>query len=155
MKIIERILRFFLILAMTVIFVVVTAEVFSRFIFHISIPWGAEVSQTLLVWLTFIGSAAVFLRNEHINVDFLAERLQRRARIALGRLNLLIIMAFLACGVWSGIRVVTRTWRGTTAALQIPAGVLYLALPISFALMFLFALWMLFAGKEKVENPPS
>ena len=34
----------------------------------------------------------------------------------------------------------------------ISAGVLYLALPAGFGLMTLFALWMLFTGKEKLDG---
>ena len=153
MRVVERILRFFLVPAVTLILVVVVVEVTSRFIFHYPVPWGAEVSQTLLVWITFVGSAAAFLRNDHISIDFLAERLPHNARVVLRRFNLLVILTFLLCGTLSGIRVVSRTWRGTTAALRIPAGVIYLALPVSFAMMAVFALWMLFAGKDRIEGP--
>ena len=155
MRVIERILRFFLIVAVVLMFAEVVVEVSSRFIFHYPIPWGAEVSQTLLVWVTFIGAAVAFLRNDHISVEILTERLPRRARVALHRFNLLVILAFLVCGVWSGVQVVKRTWRGTTAALQIPAGIMYLALPVGFALTIIFALWMLFTGKNRIEEPSS
>ncbi|GHS94128.1 C4-dicarboxylate ABC transporter permease [Synergistales bacterium] len=159
MKFIERVLRFFLIIAVVLMFVEVVVEVSSRFIFHYPLPWGAEVSQTLLVWLTFIGSAAAFLRNDHVGIEFLVERLPDSIRKLSRRFNLLVIGAFLVCGTWSGIAVVRRTWRSATAALQIPAGILYMALPVGFALMIVFALWMLFTGKprsrfEETEETP-
>ena len=154
MKAIERILRPFLIAVVVLIFLEVAAEVASRFIFHYSIPWGTEVSQTLLVWMTFTGSAVAFMRNEHIGIDFLWERLPSLARTMLTRVNFLIIVVFLACGIWSGVQVVKRTWNGSTAALQIPAGILYLALPVGFALMIPFALRMIFNGKNTIEEEP-
>ena len=147
----DRALRVFLIGLLVVIFVEVVVEVASRFIFHYPLPWGAEVSQTLLVWMTFIGSAAAFLRGEHIGIDMLVERLPQVLRGFLQRLNLLIILAFLGCGIWSGFKVVTRVWDDTTASLQISAGILYLALPVGFGLMFLFGLWMLVTGNKKLR----
>jgi len=154
MKAIERLLRPFLIAVVVLMFIEVVVEVASRFIFHYSIPWGAEVSQTLLVWMTFIGSAVALMRNDHISIDFLLERLPFRARTAMLRVNFVIILVFLACGFWSGVQVVKRTWNGSTAALQIPAGILYLALPVGFALMIPFALRVIFTGKNKIEEEP-
>ena len=152
MKLLDRILRVFLVVALILMFCEVIVEVSSRFIFHNPLPWGAEVSQTLLVWLTFVGSAAAFLRGEHIGVDMFADRLPRVARTALTRLNLLIVLAFLGCGIMSGYKVVTRVWDDVTASLQISAGVLYLALPVGFGLTFVFGLWMLFTGKDKLAE---
>ena len=152
MRIFDRLLRPFLVLSVLLIFLEVVVEVASRFIFHNPLPWGAEVSQTLLVWMTFVGAAAAFLRGEHIGIEMLAERLPRAARTVLHRVNVLILLAFLACGIRSGSKVVARVWDDVTASLQISAGVLYLALPVGFGLMTLFALWMLFMGKEKLDG---
>ena len=152
MKLLDRILRVFLIAALVLMFCEVIVEESSRFIFHNPLPWGAEVSQTLLVWVTFVGAAAAFLRGEHIGIDMFVECLPRGARAVLSRINVLIILAFLACGVWSGYKVVTRVWDDVTASLQISAGILYLALPVGFALAFAFGLWMLFTGHEKLSD---
>ncbi len=152
MKRFDRLLRPFLILVVLLIFLEVVVEVASRFIFHNPLPWGAEASQTLLVWMTFVGAAAAFLRGEHIGIEMLVERLPRTARAVLHRVNVLILLAFLACGIRSGIRVVARVWDDVTASLQISAGVLYLALPVGFGLMTVFALWMLFTGNEKLNG---
>ena len=150
MRFFERVLRLLLILVVILIFIEVTVEVASRFIFHIPIPWGAEVSQTLLVWMTFIGSAAAFLRGGHISVELFLERMSRRWRPLMNRLNVLIILTFLACGIASGFKVVSRVWNDVTASLGISAGVLYLSLPVGFALMAVFGLWMLFTGRDRL-----
>ncbi|MDO4786994.1 MAG: TRAP transporter small permease [Fretibacterium sp.] len=152
MRIFDRLLRPFLILVVLLIFLEVVLEVASRFIFHNPLPWGAEASQTLLVWMTFVGAAAAFLRGEHIGIEMLVERLPRTARKVLIRLNVLIILAFLGYGIRSGCRVVARVWDDVTASLQISAGILYLALPVGFGLMALFGLWMLLTGRERLET---
>ena len=129
-----RPLELFVILAVTVVFIVVMMEVVSRYIFHQSIAWGGEVCQTLLVWITFIGSAAALLTNKL--VLFIRE---------------LAILIFVCVGTAGGVKLVERTWNMTTTTLQIPAGVLYLAFPVGCALMIpvvLHNIYKLFAGKE-------
>ncbi len=149
MKFFDRAIHIFLIGAIILVMLEVMTEVVSRYIFHSPLPWGAEFSQTLLVWITFVGSAAAFLRGEHIGVEMLFESLPRLVRKVVFKLNVIIIMTFLGFGVWSGYKVVTRVWEDITASLQISAGIMYLALPVGFCLMLIFGVWMLFTGNEK------
>jgi TRAP-type C4-dicarboxylate transport system permease small subunit len=137
---------------MVLIFIEVLLDVLSRFIFHFAIPWGAEVSQTLLVWMTFIGVATAYLKNEHVSVEIFADCLPKRAQAFMRRLNIIIIVVFLVCGTWSGALVVKKTWRSFTASLQIPSGVMYLALPIGFALTAVYAIWILFSNGKNQEG---
>ena len=74
-----RPLELFVILAVTVVFIVVMMEVVSRYIFHQSIAWGGEVCQTLLVWITFIGSAAALLTNDHMEINIVLDRIHSPA----------------------------------------------------------------------------
>lgn len=133
-----RAVEAFLSIALIVVFAEVVTEVSARYIFHTPIPWGAEVSQTLLVWITFLGAAEAARRNEHMGVTFIRDAIPSKImhRIMVVSATLVMI-AFLAIGTWSGWQVVTRTWSMRTTSLQIPAGILYLALPIGFVIMIL------------------
>jgi len=125
-------------IALLVVFAEVVTEVSSRYVFHTPLPWGAEVSQTLLVWITFLGAAEAARRKEHMAVTFILDAVKpEKLRGFLKRAGTLIMLAFLAIGVWSGWQVVTRTWTMRTTTLQIPAGILYLALPVGFIVMIL------------------
>ena len=74
-----RPLELFVIIAVTVVFIVVMMEVVSRYIMHQSIAWGGEVCQTLLVWITFIGSAAALLTNDHMEINIVLDRIHSPA----------------------------------------------------------------------------
>jgi TRAP-type transport system small permease protein len=119
----------------------VLVEVVFRYVLQKPLAWGAEVSQTLLVWVTFIGAAPALYRGEHMVITLVVNKIPspalRRAFIALGRL---VVLAFLVLGVWAGWLVVERTWGMRTTTLQIPAGVLYLAFPVGCLLMIIVAL---------------
>ncbi len=131
-----RPLDFFLVLAVLAVFTEVLVEVSFRYLLHRPLPWGGELSQTLLVWITFIGAAVAYLKGEHMGVNLVMDGIKsprlRRLGYTAGRLAILI---FLVIGARGGYQVVTRTWSMRTTALQIPAGILYLAFPIACVLM--------------------
>ena len=137
----------FLVVAVLAIFTEVLVEVSFRYLLHLPLPWGAEVSQTLLVWVTFIGAAVAFLKEEHMSVNLIMNRITspslRRFCMQAGRLA---ILGFLLVGTWGGWQVVTRTWSMRTTALQAPAGILYLAFPVACLFMVPIALRDLVRG---------
>ena len=55
-KIVSKILQLIVVIMLSVMSVVVFAQVIFRII-HMSIPWSEELSKYLLIWSTFLGSA--------------------------------------------------------------------------------------------------
>lgn len=55
------------------IVLVLLGQVFSRYVFSLSLSWPEEVSRYLFVWLVFIGSAAAIGAGESLVVDSLSE----------------------------------------------------------------------------------
>ena len=126
--------------AVVVVTLEVLVEVVCRYVLQMPLAWGAEVSQTLLVWITFIGAALALYRGEHMVISLLVNKAPspalRRTVLAIGHLA---VLAFLVLGFWAGCQVVERTWSMRTTTLQIPAGILYLAFPFGCLLMILVA----------------
>lgn len=123
-------------LAVAAVFAEVLLEVLFRYLLNTPLSWGGEMSQTILVWITFVGAAATLYRGEHMNVDLFVQRISSpRARRALRLIGLVFVGAFLFVGVRAGWQVVLRTWPMRTTAMQIPAGILYLAFPAGCLLM--------------------
>lgn len=139
-----RMLRPFDVLLATAVVVIcleVLVEVFFRYVLHMPLSWGAEVSQTLLVWVTFIGAALALFRGEHMVIQLAVNKVSSPAlrRVIQGVAHL-SVFGFLVLGTWSGWQVVERTWSMQTTSLQIPAGILYLAFPTGCFLMVFIAL---------------
>ena len=57
--------------------VVVNLQIFARYLFHAPFIWPEEVSRLLLVWMTFIGGAALTRRGADLAVDTFIEMLPR------------------------------------------------------------------------------
>lgn len=130
-----------LITAVIVICLEVLVEVFFRYVLHLPLAWGAEVSQTLLVWLTFVGAALALYRGEHMVIKLAVSKVSSPAvRRLIQGVAYLAVLGFLVLGTWAGWQVVERTWSMQTTTLQIPAGVLYLAFPTGCFLMIFVTL---------------
>lgn len=130
-----RPLEFLLAADVIVVFVIVILEVLSRYIFHVSIEWVAEVSQTLLVWLTFIGATVALLNGDHMVINILLNKSSHGVRKMFELIGDLAILSFVLPGLIGGYQLVQRTWDMTTTTLQIPAGIMYLAFPLGCILM--------------------
>jgi TRAP-type C4-dicarboxylate transport system permease small subunit len=131
-----RPLEVLLAISIIAVFIEVLAEVAARYLLHLPVPWGAEVSQTLLVWITFLGAALALFCGEHMAINLLLDRISSaKVRKGLEVAGELAILAFLMVGIFGGSQVVLRTWSMQTTALQIPAGILYLAFPLGCFLM--------------------
>jgi TRAP-type C4-dicarboxylate transport system permease small subunit len=119
----------------------VFANVALRYLTDQSILWAEEASRYAMIWLTFIGSGLVLRHGGHIGIDMLQERLPRHAPAIRGVVFLLMLVFFVLM-VWIGARYAMLTWAQTTPVLGIPMGVVYLAMPIGFALMTVHLLLM-------------
>jgi TRAP-type C4-dicarboxylate transport system permease small subunit len=60
--------------ALAFITLLVNTDVFSRLLFHKSITWTTEISEALLLYMTFLGAEKVLRENKHVKVDLLTNR---------------------------------------------------------------------------------
>lgn len=125
-------LDLFLLVSVLVMFAVVILEVLCRYVLHVSLPWVGEVSQTLLVWVAFLGAASSYAKEEHMAINIVINKIKSEIICKVVRLVANAgILFFLLIGMLGGWQLVQKTWGMTTTTLQIPAGILYLAFPLS------------------------
>lgn len=123
--------------------VIVSANVFCRFLLGFSIYWGDEVAQILLVWLTFLGAAVAVRDDSHYYLHYLSRRLYGAS---LRRLTLLRdVLAIVTIGVllyYSAI-VTYRIQSWIMPATEISRAFVYGACPVGCAFMMYYALGQL------------
>lgn len=79
--------------------IVVNLQIFARYVFNAPFIWPEEVSRLLLVWMTFIGSAALVRRGSEIAVDTFVLMLPshaRRTALACRDVVLVLLFGFIA-----------------------------------------------------------
>ena len=95
--------------AMAAMLVVCCAYVLARYIFTYSIIWGQEFCTICLVYVTFVGSAAAYKRNQHYGMDFIVSHLPENVHFVIK-----MIINFILIGLFAVLTVFS--WQYTAAA---------------------------------------
>lgn len=139
----EKILGWFLVAIMGVSVVNVLWQVFTRFVLSSPSSYTEELARYLLIWIGLIGAAYASGRRLHLAIDLLPNHLADPSQRWLA-ITIELCSAAFAVGVLlvGGFRLVqfTLSLGQTSAALGVKIGYVYLALPISGALIAWFAI---------------
>jgi TRAP-type transport system small permease protein len=121
-----------------VIFFITTLTVFTRYVLNIVPSWSEEIPRYLLVWITYLGAGLAIKFKEHISLDVFFNLMPLRAR-QMGHLILNGLVAVVAViMVIYGIGLVNHFGDDLMESIPVTNFWLYLAMPISGALMILY-----------------
>jgi TRAP-type C4-dicarboxylate transport system permease small subunit len=126
---------FFLMIATTVI---VLLGIFYRYVLNDSLTWYDEVSEFMLVWLTYYGAAYAALKRQHIGFGTFVRMLPPRARLRVLMAVEVLVLGFWVLMVWIGFVVFQFLEYETMVSLDyINMRVPYSAMPFGAALYVL------------------
>ncbi len=129
----------FSVAAMSVMLVVIFAQVVSRYLFNWTPEWSEELARYLFVWVVFLGSALIMGESGHLAVQFVPNHFKGTAvgkglEIAINLSGYVFILILLVQGV-KMTRVMTFQ---ISPGLEIPMSWVYSVIPISSVLMLLY-----------------
>jgi TRAP-type C4-dicarboxylate transport system permease small subunit len=140
--------------ALVSISAVIPWAVFTRYVLNSAASWPEPLAVLLTIVLTFIGAAAGYRFNQHMNVSFFADKLPdpfRRLLDLLVQLLMALIAMFMI--VW-GSRLVEVTWHNTIADFPfLSVGVTYLPIPVGGVCLLLFIIERIFLGLPAEATP--
>lgn len=128
-------------------------QVFARYVLSQPDPYSEEVIRLLLMWLGLLSGAYCVYTRAHVGFSLLRDRLAPEKQARLDQVIRIIISVFAAIAmVFGGIRLVllTLALEQRTPVLEIPVGAVYGVIPLSGALIVLFAL---FSGPDHSPAP--
>jgi TRAP-type C4-dicarboxylate transport system permease small subunit len=133
--------------ALVAISAVIPYAVFTRYVLNSAASWPEPLAVLLTILLTFIGAAAGYRLNLHMNLSYFANQLPDRWRRILEVLvQLLMALIAIFMVVW-GERLVAVTWTNTIADFPfLSVGVTYLPIPIGGFCLLLFIIERLVLG---------
>jgi TRAP-type C4-dicarboxylate transport system permease small subunit len=134
--------------ALVLISAVIPWAVFTRYVLNSAASWPEPLAVLLTIVLTFMGAAAAYRFNLHMNISYFADHLPQRPR-ALLDLVVQLLMALIAIFmvVW-GERLVEVTWYNTIADFPfLSVGITYLPIPIGGACLLLFIIERICLGR--------
>lgn len=82
------------------------AQVGFRYLLGAPLIWSEELAKLLLVWMVFLGAAAVAFDGKHLDVDVVFKALPPAARTAVRWLNLAVAVVFLAAMGWFALDII-------------------------------------------------
>lgn len=119
----------------------------------LSVDWFDEVVTALFAWMVFVGAAALWRERLHFAIDLVPDLLRgSRGAVALNAAIALMGLAFAAALTWYGAVFVLRT-TATTPMLALPQAWIYACIPLSGAVMTLYALRDLRAAARRPLPP--
>lgn len=141
-RVIDRVLEWALIGLMSLMVVNVLWQVITRFILRDPSSFTEEIARYALVWVGLLGGAYAVGQKVHLAIDLLPSLVEGRKKAVLDLFIEVCIGVFAAAvlvGGGTGLVWLTLDLGQTSAALQIPLGLVYLVLPLSGLLMMFYA----------------
>lgn len=118
----------------------ITVQIILRFFFSFPTPWAEEAARYLMIWITFIGSAGMLIKGEHLMVDVFFAHFSPKLKRVLRIVYDIVIFIFAVFMLYYSYTLLSNPMiqRGVTPILQMPLRLYYLCLPISMGLIALY-----------------
>lgn len=139
LKGVRSVLYGFSVVAMSVMLVIIFAQVVTRYLFNYTPEWSEELARFLFVWVVFLGSALIMGESGHLAVQFLPDKFKGTA------FGTVLDVVINVCGyIFIGL-LLTQGWKMTSImtfqrapGLDIPMSWVYVIIPVSCVLMLLY-----------------
>jgi TRAP-type C4-dicarboxylate transport system permease small subunit len=122
---------------LTLLVIVISSNVFLRYVMDTGIVWAEEVSRLIFIWVVFLGAYLAFKRNSHAVVNVLANKLPVHIRRYYHLLVGLIEAGFMLFLLFYGIGQVmdTAKFGQITPGLGVPMSWYYVVIPVTALIM--------------------
>jgi TRAP-type C4-dicarboxylate transport system permease small subunit len=136
-EIMDRCINWFLALLMAGMVVIISAQVWYRFILNDPLSWSEEAGRYLFVWISFMGAAAGVRYQVHLGIDLMDKLLPPGAyRVVVVLVNL-IIQIFLLMIIYWGFKILGIIQFQESPSMHISMRYPYMAVPVGGIFMFI------------------
>ncbi|BDF66780.1 TRAP transporter small permease [Pseudoflavonifractor phocaeensis] len=150
---VDKVIEWLCIIILAVMTVLVTYQVVTRYFFSKPSAISETLAQYLFVWMIMYGSAYVFGLREHLDITTIKDKLHGVPLLVVELLINVVLILFAAVVLMYGGQAVTAQQMGTMdAALQIPMGVIYSAIPISGVFILFYAIYNIFLAFHNYKS---
>lgn len=144
--IMDRCINWFLALLMAGMVVIISAQVWCRFILNDPLSWSEEAGRYLFVWISFMGAAAGVRYQVHLGIDLMDKLLSPRAYRYVVVLVNLIIQIFLIMIIYWGFKILGIIQFQESPSMNISMKYPYLAVPVGGIFMLINSLRIMVAA---------
>lgn len=139
-EVMDRCINWFLAVLMAGMVVIVSAQVWYRFVLNDPLSWSEEASRYLFVWISFMGAAAGVRYQVHLGIDLMEKILPAGSyRFAVIIVNL-IIQVFLLMIIYWGFKILGIIQFQESPSMHISMRYPYMAVPVGSIFMLINSL---------------
>lgn len=144
-RILDNVEEMLSIVVFSIMCLVVLWSVICRFILYIPFSIGEELARYLMIYGIFIGVSIGVRRSAHLGVEAFASMMPEATHYVIDILSQLLSLILYAAFFYFSTLLTQNIYQNgqTSAAMQIPMWLAYLALPVGFGLSTLRCLQML------------
>lgn len=151
LRVIDRMVSWVVIAAMAVLLVVVSLQVFFRYVLNESLVWGWDVPRLCFI-VAMLMSIPLGLRyNAHVGIDLVFERFPAAMQKGVLRLNAALMFALFAIAAYFGVALLMQTADQMMPGIQLSVGWFYVALIVSQVHCCLHVVRILVLGRTTSE----
>ena len=144
-KLFDTVLSILCIALLAILVILVTWQVITRFVLDNPSAITEELAKYCFVWLILFGAAFVFGENGHMRIEFIQDRLPPKLRMSVQifiELSIIFFSGFVL--IKGGLATTSLAWTQMSAALKVPVGYLYTAMPLSGTFIVFYSLYNIY-----------
>ena len=115
--------------------VLVSVQVFARYVLNDTPAWSEELCRYFFVWMSFLGACVAMRRTAHLGVDSLVTRLPARARDVVRHAVGAVVVLFAGILVWQGLALVPEMASQRSPSMGISLQYVFAVIPIAGAII--------------------
>jgi len=114
------------------IVLLISGNVFMRYVMNASLSWGEELTLWLFVWFVWIGVSYAFHTGDHVRITVLRDVLNDRARLIADAVIALLVLGFLLVLTYECVKLIRMPFvkSQSSVVLGLPIPILYSSAPV-------------------------
>lgn len=120
--------------------ILIFREVIWRYILNKPSVFSVEISEYIMIFITFMCAGWVLHKNAHVSMTVLTDRFPERVKIRLDIVTSLITMAVCGVIIWKGAISAVIAFAGnyrSASLIEFPLWISYSFIPLGMAILFL------------------
>lgn len=152
-KTVDKILNVCILVLFIAMFGVTTLNVIMRYIFNSPLSFAVEFGRYTFAGMVYLGSIYVMRDDGHIGLGIVVDALPEPLHTIVKKFSRVLVLAYLAIFFCMSTRMVIENWTNRSSTMHLPMSVVYLAMVIGSAGMFIEELLLLLGkgGSEKLD----
>ena len=137
---VDDVIEYICMATLVILVCIVFLQVFTRYVLGFTPRWSEETAVILMIWLGFITTAIGVKRGTHLSISAVVDLFPKSVQNVISYFDELAVMFFGIILLVYGRDLTIQTMSSTLPATQLPAGVLYAALPVSGAMIIIYTI---------------